>query len=380
MRILFPYLARWRSANRTRYHHLLAALARRGHAVRVLQPPPMPGSAETNFQEVEATDTPGLRVEELPVPAALWRLPVPLNKLFKKGVAALSARRALDGDPEEILFLYNLPLWPLAESNRPVVFDVSDDLLAMLDHEAGGVLGPPIRPLARNVLENLCSRAARVTTSSSVLAEQLGPECVVLPNGVDLAAVERADGSGIRRRFAAPRVGFVGALEYFVDIDLMLDVAARLPEASFLLAGGGRELARARKMAARRGLRHVHFSGAVPYEEALNIMSALDVALLPFRPSPVADAACPLKLFEYLALQKPVVCTPARELERLASGWVYFRSSPDEWAAAIRELIQDPDRPRDKLRRARHDLRANHDWNRIAARLEEVMLNAMERR
>src|SRR5678815_3677547 len=41
MRILFPYLARWRSANRSRYHQLLAHLCRLGHQVFVLKAPPM---------------------------------------------------------------------------------------------------------------------------------------------------------------------------------------------------------------------------------------------------------------------------------------------------------------------------------------------------
>src|SRR5574341_2407534 len=93
MRILFPYLARWGSANRTRYHHLLGELARRGHDVTVLQPPALPWPEETNFIEFPPPVLPGLRVVDLPVSDVIWRHRIPLEKITKKGLAAVSARR-----------------------------------------------------------------------------------------------------------------------------------------------------------------------------------------------------------------------------------------------------------------------------------------------
>jgi len=54
---LFPYLARWRTVNWTRYHQLFTRLADRGHDVYVLQPPAS-NMPETNFQEIEV-EVPG---------------------------------------------------------------------------------------------------------------------------------------------------------------------------------------------------------------------------------------------------------------------------------------------------------------------------------
>ena len=48
------------------------------------------------------------------------------------------------------------------------------------------------------------------------------------------------------------------------------------------------------------------------------MMAACDICLLPFRSDAVSHAACPLKLFEYAALGKPIVSTPVREVERIA--------------------------------------------------------------
>ena len=60
MKILFPYLARWHSANRSRYHQLLTRLCHLGHQVYVLTAPPM------GINDISATDI-------ATVTAANWR-------------------------------------------------------------------------------------------------------------------------------------------------------------------------------------------------------------------------------------------------------------------------------------------------------------------
>src|SRR5215210_4876444 len=96
MKILFPYLARWRSANRSRYHQLLTHLCDFGHQVYVMTAPPMA------LNDISATDIsgsndnlpPGLTVSELHAPDVLrrfWRVPMPKTKLLKKGLVSISS-------------------------------------------------------------------------------------------------------------------------------------------------------------------------------------------------------------------------------------------------------------------------------------------------
>ncbi len=68
-------------------------------------------------------------------------------------------------------------------------------------------------------------------------------------------------------------------------------------------------------------------------------MAALEVALIPFRLGSVADAAGPLKLFEYLALRRPVVSTPTAEIRRLSSDWVFIAPTVGEWADLINGIL-----------------------------------------
>lgn len=386
MNILFPYLARWHSANWTRYHHLLSALARRGHHVVVLQPPPLHRARETNYLEVEERPVAGVEVREFPLPAVLWGARLPLEKPAKKGLAALRSRseiRRLCAERHfDVLLLYHLAHSAVVGAEATtVVVDVADDLLAMLAHEVPAGLRPAILRVARAAFRRLLGAADVVTTPSDVLAGLLGHRAHVIPNGADLEAVAAADGTRIRSAFRSPLIGYVGAFEYFIDFDLVLETAARLPQYEFVLVGGGRLWPRVRDAVRRRGLAHVHLPGPVPYHEALDYMASFDVALLPFVPGPVADAASPLKLFEYLALGRPVVSTPAAEVARIATDWVSFGATPDAWVDRIRAVQADPGSALRRARAGQEEVRRRYRWDLVAGDLEAlIQLAAAQRR
>ena len=128
----------------------------------------------------------------------------------------------------------------------------------------------------------MISRASTVTVASSVLQESISRPSLMLPNGADLAELDRADGSAWRSSVTGPTVGFVGAFEYWVDFDLILESAKRLPNIKFLLVGGGRRLKHLQERIADLGLTNIKLTGAMPYREAMNHMAAMDVCLLPF--------------------------------------------------------------------------------------------------
>ncbi len=92
MHILFPYLARFKSVNWTRYHHLFGQLAQMGHRITVLQPPPADLN-ETNFQEIEVDLPESIKLIDVPMPDWIWKRRWPLDKLIKKGSYGLFCRK-----------------------------------------------------------------------------------------------------------------------------------------------------------------------------------------------------------------------------------------------------------------------------------------------
>lgn len=379
MRLLFPYLARWRSANRSRYHQLLINLCRLGHEVYVLKAPPMAlddissrdvvSDGESSVLEPER-----LHLSELHAPALLrgfWNARIPKTKIVKKGLLSLSSlgqiARFVDSESIDVLLLYNLPqvlLLDRVECRRH--FDLADDLAAMMggEHRLMDRLGAGAA--ARAVTRRMIERADSVTVASSVLAQSANRDVMLLPNGADPADLDRANGDLWRAQGRGPTVGFVGAFEYWVDFDLVLRVARLMPRTTFLLVGGGRNWARVKERIEREHIGNVHLTGALPYETAMDYVAGMDVCLLPFTRDAVSDGSCPLKLFEYAALRRPVVSTRTREVERIGRGWVAFADAAAEMKDAIESFLVDAAAARQAGEAGRALVEQKYNWPRLA--------------
>jgi glycosyltransferase involved in cell wall biosynthesis len=133
----------------------------------------------------------------------------------------------------------------------------------------------------------------------------------------------------------ARTIGFLGSFEYFIDFDLVLGLAARLPERRLLLIGGGRRFEEVRRRVARERLGNVELAGPLPHPRALERLAGCAFSLCPFTRDAVGDGASPLKLFESLALGVPVIATRTREIRAEAADNVAFADTAEEARASI---------------------------------------------
>ncbi|MFN0111546.1 MAG: glycosyltransferase family 4 protein [Blastocatellia bacterium] len=386
MKILFPYLARWRSANRSRYHQLLTHLCELGHQVYVLTAPPMAlNDISANDLASDEALPAGLTISELDAPQALrsfWRMPVRRSKLLKKGLVSITSlsqiRRFVDKEKIDVLLLYNLPQAPLLNLvDCHTHFDLADDLVAMMKVELGIIAQAGLMTAANLVQNYMLNKADTVTVASSVLEEQIDRRVLMLPNGADVGELDQIDDRAWRTQKTRPTVGFVGAFEYWVDFELLLKVARRLPQVTFLLVGSGRRLADINRMIAEFKLENVVLTGAKPYREAMSYVAGMDVCLLPFMKDAVADGSCPLKLFEYAALRKPVVSTFTREVARIGQGWISFADDEIEFADAIGSLLTDRRSARHAGETGRAMVEKLYNWPNLTRQFEQLLLKGV---
>ena len=91
------------------------------------------------------------------------------------------------------------------------------------------------------------------------------------------------------------------------------------------------------------------------------------LGVVPFQPVGLNNVfAAPNKLFEYLSARVPVVATDLPELRRMVKGLdigiVCDTSSPEDLAAAINRLLEDPGR-REMMRAREAELSAILTWD-----------------
>jgi glycosyltransferase involved in cell wall biosynthesis len=162
--------------------------------------------------------------------------------------------------------------------------------------------------------------------------------CFYAPQGIDLDVVEHAkqqaapaDLSGIPR----PIIGYAGGISHRLDWQLLYELAATRHDWSFVLVGGSRPKG-------QQPVPNVRFLSPRPYPEMLRAICEFDVAVVPFVDRPHTRGNFPLKLLDYLSLNKPIVATPLPsviELQREMAGMVSVATGPDEWTAQIERAL-----------------------------------------
>jgi glycosyltransferase involved in cell wall biosynthesis len=94
----------------------------------------------------------------------------------------------------------------------------------------------------------------------------------------------------------------------------------------------------------------VHFAPACAHADAPAYVAQFDVGLIPYRVKAYTCGLSPLKLYEYLALEKPVVATGLPYLRREA-GQIAIAADAGEFAAAVSAALAAPASAEQRTRR-----------------------------
>lgn len=106
-------------------------------------------------------------------------------------------------------------------------------------------------------------------------------------------------------------IGFVGSLRPWHGVQHAIRMMSDLKnkEAVLCVVGSGGEMENLRALVGSLGLSdRVCFAGAVPYINVPAYIEMFDIALVPYPSHGVSNYFNPLKLFEYMAMEKPIVC------------------------------------------------------------------------
>jgi glycosyltransferase involved in cell wall biosynthesis len=194
-----------------------------------------------------------------------------------------------------------------------------------------------------------------------------------IPNGVDAGWFEaRTKESGVPPDVSAirkPLVGYVGALYTWLDYELISEVAAALPEISFVFVGPIGDRKRVTGICANT---NIHFLGRKGYDQVPLYIDAFNACIIPFKPGPISQATNPVKLFEYFALGKPVVSTALSELEPYAEDkLVYMTGERAEFASLVRTALSEADKT---LAAKRKQVARENSWRAHAERMYAVFV------
>jgi glycosyltransferase involved in cell wall biosynthesis len=202
---------------------------------------------------------------------------------------------------------------------------------------------------------------------------------VVAPNGVDPQEFRPdLDGRAVKARLGLSGklvVGFVGTYTKWHGVETLRDAILAddpaLRDVRFLLIGDGDLRSSMQRAIADRGLAdRCTFTGFVPHAETPSYLAACDILVSPHLGFSGGKPffGSPTKLFEYMAMGRPVVASAIGQIATILSdgenALLFEAGDVDGLLAAIKRLASDP-LLRDRLGSvARHDVTAHYTWDK----------------
>jgi rhamnosyl/mannosyltransferase len=187
---------------------------------------------------------------------------------------------------------------------------------------------------------------SRAYVGSSAFLSEYAEKCEVIPLGIDLSWMDRADRArieAVRSCHRSPLALFVGRLRYYKGLQYLLEAYTRIP-GTLLVIGSGPMRREWERLAAGCGLGgRVLFLGDVPDASLPAYYQACDVFVLP---ASHRSEAFGLVQVEAMAAGRPVVSTDLGTGTSFVNvhqetGLVVEPRDPDALAQAINRLLSD---------------------------------------
>lgn len=346
MNILYHHRTQGTGAAGHHIREMVKAFRKHGYSVDILSPPGVENMSEekTGSQKKNRYLVPQIIFELLEIGYNLIDFVRLARQLKKKKYDFLYERYSI----------FNV-VGILASRRKgiPIIIEASFTSKTSVYPKRTRILGS----LACAVDKFIFNRAEGIVVVSSVLKYSLikdfkvtEEKILVLPNAVDTDFFDPSmHNDAIKRAYGFESkqvVGFVGGFYPWHGLDLLIDAAREvikvLPDTKFFLVGDGPDKKSLEDRVSQSHLKNsVIFTGSVPYAKVAEHIAAFDIGVMPDS----NDYGSPIKIFEYMAMGKPVLAPRIGPIEEVIDdgkdGLLFTRHSKEGLSQAIVRILTD---------------------------------------
>jgi len=246
----------------------------------------------------------------------------------------------------------------------------------------------PFQPIARILESKTLKQADRILVINDKLKEyviKIGApveRTQVLRAGIDIEQFNpQENGSAIKKRYGLKKddlvLFFMGWLYNFSGLkEVVLQVAKTTDDRlKLLIVGEGDAYDELQQIRQKYNLQQrLILTGKRPYQEIPALIAASDVCLLPAYPNEkIMQDIVPIKMYEYMAMAKPVVSTrlPGVMKEFGEDNGVVYVSQPEDVIKKAIELIQGDSLK--KLGAKARRFAERYSWDSITDEFEKIL-------
>jgi len=284
---------------------------------------------------------------------------------------------------------FGLGLLARARRRRPLVLDIDDWEVGFFSRSGvWGRVGRALNFANPNGLpwtwlaEQLVSRADAITVASRFLGRRFGGTLLPHVRDTDAWDPSRYDRAAARARLAVGDrkvVMFLGTPRSHKGVDDLVEAVRALgPGVVLALVGVDPARSGAPRWSAPS---HVRVIGEIPFDDVPRYLVAADVVAVPQRATSDTVGQVPAKLFDAMALGRPIVSTSVSMIPEILEGCGVVVAPGDVFAlaGAIKRLLDSPDEASALGRRARERCEARYSF-RVARAILFPLIENLARR
>ena len=316
------------------------------------------------------------------LPPEPWIRTVPKRRFPKFAAPFLELIEAADGDVllavKPHLASFGAALVAAERRAVPVILDLDDLDVALAPRSewaAKPSMADPRRPGSAvyvSLLTRAAGAASAITVASAALQRRFGgtlvPHGAITelfdPTGVDREKARRAFG------FTGPTVLFPGTPRAHKGVSTLAQAVGRVPGARLAVFCRPKDLAGPQWDAFP-----LHRLPLIPSPALPRLLAAADVVAIPELDTEAGRYQTPMKVFDAMAMGKPIVASTVSDLPSLLEGCGRLVPPGDvaSLAAALAELLDDPPQARALGERARARCREHYSIQHVGNGLRQVV-------
>ena len=255
-----------------------------------------------------------------------------------------------------------------------------------------------VQGLARITCQILLKNANQVLVHTKfqqkyVINEGSKPERVmVLPDGITLknTEVDIYKFENLKSKFSINKddfiIFFMGYLYDFAGLQEIIDyynndVSSGKIKLKFVILGDGGIYNSLNNHIKKIGANWVILAGRVPFFEIAEYIQLADLCLLSFRINDITKEIVPIKIFEYMAMKKPVLSNnlPSVVLELKNNSDVIFSKNLDDLIKKIGDLINKKHELKQLGLQGYEFVKKNYAWPILINRFKKIIIDVMRK-
>ncbi|MHA1232369.1 MAG: glycosyltransferase family 4 protein [Candidatus Helarchaeota archaeon] len=212
-----------------------------------------------------------------------------------------------------------------------------------------------------------------------------GKSVSIVSNGVDpnLFKSDIYD-ENIRKKYELGdlNIGFVGALEYWVDFNYLFKAISILKEdyqsIKLFLIGPSENLGlnKIKYLAWKYNvINNIIFTGRVPYKKIPAYINMLDFCIVPFVKNYLTECIIPMKIFEYLACGCPVISVPLAGIKSVFKDSIYYAATPLQ----VRKIVDVLMKKENIFSNKWSSLVRKYDWEDLSKKYCQILKDVLTR-